>query len=124
MTWFCAHIIIGMKPKEGVPNQIDVWENIVLLEASTVEEAGSMANALGKEEEGIDDGLTVNGEPAVRIFAGVRKLVRVSNPHPLDLDNDRPVSKTEVTYSEYTVDDEESLLRLASGESIEVQYVA
>jgi hypothetical protein len=123
MTWFTASIVIGMKRKDEKGGPIIVLENAVLIEAATSEEARLKAEEIGKTEASLDDGLTINGAPALRIFAGVRKIINVSNPEPYDLDQDPPTSGTEVTYSEFEVPDEDTLYRLASGDAVDLRYV-
>jgi hypothetical protein len=123
MTWFAASIIIGIKPIEDLNGAILVHENIVLIEASDADEAIDKARKIGEAEASIDDDLTLNGLPARRIFAGVRKLINISNPPPYDMDQDRPTDGTEITYSVYEVPNIEALKRLANGEETEVLYI-
>lgn len=123
MTWFAASIIIGMKRVDDADGPILVHENVVLFEASNGEEAIHKARAAGEAEAAIDDDLRLDGEPAKRIFAGVRKVITISNPPPYDLDQDRPTDGTEITYSVFEVSDDEALRRLASGEQTEVAYI-
>lgn len=122
MTWFAAHIVIGMKRRDGI-GPISVYENVVLVEALSPSEARQISINMGKAEAEIDDTLTIGGQPAVRIFAGTRKIVNVSNPDSVDLDQDRPVSGTEITYSEFEVSDDAALQRFAHGETVEVRYL-
>lgn len=122
MTWFAAHALIAIRRIDSV-GPISIYENVLLLEADSSEQAKALAAKLTEAEVAIDDGLTINGVVAVRKFAGVRKVISVSNPDPLDLDKDRPVSGTEITYSEYEVESEAVLQRLAAGEAVDVRYV-
>jgi hypothetical protein len=48
------------------------------------------AQAIGRAEAAIDDGVEIDGKPAAYKFAGVRRITNVSNPPPLDLDRDSP----------------------------------
>lgn len=122
MTWFAANIVIGMKRRDAI-GPISIYENVVLIEAKTAGEARRIASQLGEAEEKLDDGLTIDDSPAVRVFAGIRKIITVSNPDPLDLDQDRPTTGTEITYSEFEVPDEDALRRFALGETIDVRYL-
>ena len=122
MTWYAAHIVIGMKRRDG-KGPISVHENALLIEAETREEAGRVASREGEKNADSDDGLTIDGEPGDYIFAGVRKIITVSNPGPLDQTEDRPTTGTEITYSEFQVPDEEALRRLGQGESLDIWYV-
>ena len=124
MTWFTASVLIAIKPEGYVSGSIQVYENMYLIEASTAHDAARKAEALGRQEASIaDDDLTIDAKLATRVFVGIRKLISVSNPEPLDLDQDRPVDGTEVTYAVYQVADEAALARLAEGEQVEVLYL-
>jgi len=122
MTWYAAHIIIGMKRRDG-KGPISVHENVFLIEAETFDEAGRIASSEGEQQASLDDGLTVDGAPADYIFAGVRKIITVSNPDPLDQTKDRPATGTEITYSEFEVPDEADLRRLGQGETLDIRYI-
>lgn len=122
MTWFAASIIVGMKRCDG-KGSISVLENVILLEADSITAAQHAAFERGKLEASDDDGLTINGKPAEYIFAGVRKVVTISNPAPLDSAEDRPTSGSEITFSEFEVPDETVLHRLGQGKTVEIIYV-
>jgi len=123
MTWYAAHIVIGMKIVNAEAGPISAYENVVLIEAKTSQEALAYATGVGEAEANLDDGLEVDGMPAKRIFAGVRKLITVSNPESLDLEEDRPSTGTEITYSEFEVENIDALFHLGSGESVIVHYL-
>lgn len=124
MTWFTASVLIAIKPQDYVSGSIQVYENMYLIEASTAHDAARKAEALGRQEASITaDDLTIDDKPATRVFVGIRKLISVSNPAPLDLDQDRPIDGTEVTYAVYQVADEAALNRLAAGGQVEVLYL-
>ncbi|MFT3808167.1 DUF4288 domain-containing protein [Arenimonas sp.] len=122
MTWYAAHILIGVRRADGRSSETLVHENIVLLEAVSSQMALEKAQEIGREEAVIDDQMTIDDAPAIRQFIGVRKMVNVSNPHPLDADQDRPVSGTEISYLEFRVSNER-LADLAAGESVELEYL-
>lgn len=121
MTWYCAHVIIGMH-KKGAQSPIDVYENVFLVEANSPEEAYEQAELFGKVEADLDDGLTIDDVPAVRVFAGIRKLISISNPGLLSQDQTPPVHGTELTYSEYQVPDLKTLMKLGEGETVDLRY--
>jgi len=123
MAWYTASIIIAIRPRDEPNSDFLVHENLLLIDARTASEARVAARKLGEEEATLDDDLTIDGLPAVREFIGVRKIVTVSNPHPMNQDQDRPADGTEVSYSVYRVSDRSALQRLASGESVEVEYL-
>ncbi|MBT2116781.1 hypothetical protein KK141_05795 [Dyella sp. LX-66] len=123
MTWFAASLIVGIK-RIGVTHGPSVaYENVVLIEAGTAAEALHKARDHGDAYVSVDDGLTLNGEPAIRVFAGIRKLTIVSNPYPLDLDQGRPTSGTEVTYSLFELESDDALALLAAGEEVSLRYI-
>jgi hypothetical protein len=117
MSWYAAHTIMYVKFKDGRQTTYPFWENIILIEADSDEEAMSSAIARAKEDTGDSDGtFTWEGRPATWCFAGVRKLVECE-----DADN-KPGDGTEITYLEMEVDGEESLARLVNGEPVIVRY--
>ncbi len=54
--WYAAHIVMYVKRKEDTGGKIPVWENILLIRASSEEEAFEKARQRGEEDEGDDDG--------------------------------------------------------------------
>lgn len=123
MMWYAAHLVIGFIPLNEPQAPILVHENVVLVEAPSETDALRKANTIGQTEATLQDGLTVSGVPAKRVFAGVRKLITVSNPEPSDLDQERPSDGTEITYSVYKVPNQEELKKLAAGLAVPMQYV-
>ena len=93
-----------------------MFEDFYLLEAATRDDAVQEAERIGKELAALDDGLTLNGKPAERVYLGIRKLRSVYNPVPLDIDADKPVHGTELTHSYYEVSDFETAIKLGKGE--------
>ncbi len=64
------------KLKSGVQDRFTVWENVYLIEADDFETAAIKGEEFGRRDEGDDGGsLTVDDEPAVQVFAGIRKVV-------------------------------------------------
>ena len=122
MTWYCAHIIIGIRKKADDQSPISVEEDVVLLEADSFDEAMKKAEILGKQEEMLDDALTVNDMPAIRIFAGVRKVISIRNEMP-PADEVPPSHGSEVTYSMFEVSDMETLMKLGRGEVVTLRYI-
>lgn len=124
MTWFCAHVIEAIELLEGPQTTYPVYENVFLLEASSPAEAEKIAYLIG-QNEAVDDGLTLNDMPAKRVFKGVRKLIKISNPTDSDLDQweDPPIHGTEVTYSYFELVSQEAINNLVTGKSVTVDYV-
>ncbi len=123
MPRYAAHIILYTKFLDGVQDTYPVWENVVMIHAPTSDEAYARADRKGLfEAEG--EGYTYDGRPAAWVFAGVRKL----NECIEDFDPAQQAAGgmeedgTEVTYSSFTLDDEQSLQRLVAGRSVSLVY--
>lgn len=117
MPWYAAHIVMSVRFKDGTQDTYPLWENIVLLEAGSDEEAERKAELKGREGEGDSDGsFRWEDRPATWVFAGVRKVIVCEDPHA------PPGDGIEITYSEMAVDDEESLAKLVRGEPVTVRY--
>lgn len=123
MTWYTASIIMSIRTIEPTQTEIPVYENFVLIEGKTPEEALRKAVEIGENEEKYNDDMTINDKPAKMVYEGIRKLINVSNPDQLDLDNDRPISGTELTYSQYVLENEEQLDDLINGRELLVKYI-
>ena len=123
MTWYAAHIIESIKPMNKKSDNILIYENIVLIEADDEKKALRKAKEYAKKSIGGDETLHIGNEPAIASFAGIRKLIAISNPSPLKQDEDAPTSGTEISYSRYSVKSERDLKKLAKGDPITVEYV-
>jgi hypothetical protein len=118
--WYAAHVIMSVEFKDPADQtSYPLWENIVLVEADSEDEAWTQAKRLGLEEETAGtDGFRWNGRPALWRFAGVRKVIECRSDSP----DDRPTHGAEVSYSQMSVPDKESLAKLVQGEAVEVRY--
>lgn len=130
MAWYSAHIVTYVKFTSGVQDKFPVWENVVLIDAQSVDDAYEQAERLGKEDydgtiEG-SGGLLWEGRPAVWVFAGIRKLIECQDTATTMISRSNggitPISGTEVTYSEMEVESEDALLKLVNGEPVIVHY--
>src|SRR5262245_53680005 len=120
MSWFAARAVMYLKLKEETQDDFLVWENVLLVEASSPSEAETKATALARDEEGDSQGtLTHGGKPATWVFAGLRKMISVSHRGA----DGELTSGDEATYSEYRVADLLSVMKLAAGEAVDVRYV-
>src|SRR5262245_60788107 len=98
MTWYIAHIVMSVRFKDGNQNKYPVWENLVLIEAASEEEAEEKAKVRARRYEGDTHGsLTWEERPATWVFAGIRKVIRCEIPDV------QPTSGMEVSYSEFEV---------------------
>lgn len=50
MTWYAAHIILLTKFLDGVQDSYPIWENIVLINAETSDDAHAIADKKGLTE--------------------------------------------------------------------------
>lgn len=123
MTWFAASVLIAMRTVEMNEGPIQVYENVVLMEAGTTEEALEIARQEADGVVKLDDNLTIDGKPATRSFVGIRKLITIRNPGGLDPDQDPPNTGTELTYSLFEVQTESDLLSLGQGNPVNVTYL-
>ena len=116
MSWYAAHVVLYVEMKQQPQDRFPVWENVVLIEAATEDEAFDKAEVVGRGDEGDDDGsFRWEGEPARWVFAGVRKLTTCEN------EESRPGDGTELTYIQMEVASREALARLVESESVQVE---
>ncbi len=123
MPWYTASIIISCRLKDGKQDVYPVYENFTLFEAKSREKAYDKATNYAKEYVQIDDQLKLNGRPAYWKFEGIRKLIEIRDHLSDELDAERPVSGVELSYSYMEVDGEKNLVKLASGEAVNIYYV-
>ena len=117
MGWYAASIIIYTKFKDGIQDKFPFYENVILIEAPSPEEAFEKAVIRGKEDEGDSEGTYYyDDRPATFVFAGIRKIIECQNA------NDKPVDGTEITYSSMIISEEEAFSRLLKGEGVSVFY--
>ena len=121
MTWYAAHIIEVIKINEDNQPNYPVYENIVLIEADSVENALAKAQEIGRKEyDHTDDSLRVNGHPASSIFSGVRKIVECQNSISSD-STDVLEHGTEVTHLRLSIDADD-LSEYISGKTVSLIY--
>jgi hypothetical protein len=117
MAWFAAHSIMSVEFIDGNQNKYPIWENIILIEATTDEEALEKAKIRSREDESeLDDNFTWEDRPALLVFSGIRKLISFSNSE------EQPSHGVEISYSQMEVTTKDELFRLVKGESVIVTY--
>ena len=116
--WYAAHIIMCVKYKDRIQDKYPVYENIVLIESDSEDDAWEKAEQMGRADEAGDDSFRWDGNPARLEFAGVRKLMECRSTHDLE---DKPATGTEVSYSQMVVG-RDCLERFLEGEPVEVLY--
>lgn len=119
MSWYAAHLVIFARLKGNAPQQsYPVWENIVLIEADSEDEAIRKAELRGREEEGDDDGtFRWTDKPAEWVFAGLRKLTLCQDAQK------RPKNGTELSYTELELGSEQAVYQLMEGEPVCVRFM-
>ena len=116
-TWYSAHIVMFVELANNRQDRFPVWENIVLIEADTEDQAFEKAERCGRRGEGDDGGnFRWGNQPARWVFAGVRKLTECA------LVADRPGDGTEVSYSELEVDSRAAIDQFVTGDPVNVCY--
>src|SRR5687768_2173627 len=112
--WYAAHVIMAYRYCEGEQDRFPVQETVYLIEAASAHEARRKAVAIGEEEGGYDKPSAVYNDVPVRLtFEGVRKVVEC-------LPAEQVGTGTELTYTEFLVDSEESLGKLVDGGGVTV----
>jgi|SRR5688572_5154255 hypothetical protein len=122
MSWYTAHLITYFKLKNAPQDTYTIWENVILVEAIDEVEALTKAQEYGELDAKLDaedETLTVDDQPAVIIFAGVRKIVTVLHRGQ----EGTLESGDEVTFNEFVVTDKESIKKLVAGEEVMVNYI-
>jgi len=122
MTWYVASAIMSIKTN-GKQKNIPIYENFILIEADSPNQALDKAIKISKDETALDDDLYLNGKPAKMVFEGIRKLIKISNPTDRDLDSTPPTTGTELTYSEYLIKTKNQLKNLVAGKSVNIKYI-
>lgn len=124
-TWYAAHIIEYARFLDGVQDSYSLYENIVLIEAETLEEARNEAARIGQAETG--GSVSVNGRDAEMVFAGIRKLIACADTVTAEREREhipfRPAHGTEVSYSFLEIGSTEEFKRFVDGESVQVWYL-
>lgn len=117
MPWYAASVVMYTKFKDGVQDKYPIWENVLLIEAASPDEALERAAKRGKQDEGDSSGTYFyENRPATWVLAGIRKVIECADA------DERPGNGTEITYSQMEVDTEEALSKLANGEPVTVRY--
>jgi hypothetical protein len=118
MSWYAAHLLMSVRVKDGPQDRIPLWENIVLFQAESEDEAFAKAEQRGRVGEGDEDGsFRWGGKPARWVFAGVHKLTEFQDP------DERPCDGTEVSYIEMEAGSEAEIENLLNGEPATIRLV-
>jgi len=117
-TKYAAHLIMAVRFREGVQDRFPCFENVVVVDAETDDDAMQAALACGEQEAAATE-FDWDGRPAIWQFVGVRKLIECRTLGSLE---NRLEPGTEVTYSQFVLSSEDDLRKLADGESVPLTY--
>src|SRR5260221_3782662 len=126
--WYAAHVLILIEPKNRRSRTRLFYENVVLFRGTSAEHVKKKAETLARQESQGDDGgtLTWRGQPARRVFAGIRKVVECQDCTKRAMTSSRPLPPgdgTEVSYSLLRVDGSRNLEKLVRGDAVDVCYL-
>lgn len=127
MTWYAAHIITYVQLLTPGQKQYPVRENVILIGTKTVDDAYLEAEKIGRanfEESEVESTTLWNDQPARWVFGGVRKLVECHNvpSKGTKWDLDVPEHGTEITFSNFFIENEQDLEKIINNESVKVLY--
>ena len=118
MSWYAAHVLMYVRLKDRTQDHFPIWENIILLNANSEEDAFIKAEKRGHEDAGDDDAsFRWAGEPAEWVFAGVRKLTSCEDSER------RPNDGTEITFLEMQVSSKRDIEKLLEGEPVTINVM-
>lgn len=115
MAWYAAHAIMYIEFANK--NSYTIRENIILIEAESVDEAWEKSDKRAKEiTNETNDALVLDESFENWKLAGIRKLISCFD------EENQPEDGTEITYSELEIDDEASFKQLLKGDSVILNY--
>lgn len=121
--WVVVSAIVSLRLRKGKQRHIPLYENFYLMEVLPDEDIWDKAKQFALSQLVEDETLMLNNQPARFHFEGIRKIVSVSNPSSEEYVDSRPISGTELTYSEYSVRTEKQLKKLVNGEAVKILYI-
>jgi len=116
MSWYAASIVVCVKFMDGEQDSYPLWENVVLIEASSENEAFRKAELIGKESDG--DEFYWEDRSAVWEFSGIRKLLSIDTGE----EDGSIIDGTEVTFSQMLLDSKSDLKKFIDGDEVSVIY--
>lgn len=116
MSWYAAHIVLYVQFREGRQLLVPVWENVLLVQADSQEEALTKAEKRGQQDAADDDpSFQWGGRLARWCFAGVRKLTQYEP-------NKQPEDGSKITYSQLRFHSLDDVRRFVDGQRVAVYY--
>lgn len=125
MKWFSASVIMYAKVDNDEHESIPVWENIILIEAESFEDAHKIAQSKAiLDASNPDQTLTYDDKPCKILYGGIRKIIECSND---DIEDDNPSetisSGTELSYSQFIVKNTNDLNKLINNDDVYLYYI-
>jgi len=116
MTWYTARLIFYTKFKDGIQDKYPIHEKIVLIEATTFDDAREKAFQIGNEKYAgfINKEYSYEGRPATVIFAGASKH------YDLVEEEDWLRHTTEASFTFFDVMSKADLTKLTTGNEVTV----
>jgi hypothetical protein len=121
MTWYAAHIISHFEFQDHAKREIPVYEDIVLIEANSDDQARAKAEQYLTENYQTDrptpstQSDTWNGHPGIWVVDGIRKIIEAEAPYQRS-------EGIEISYSQYLCPDSDTVRALVNGESVSLIY--
>lgn len=119
-TWYAASIVIALPTSDDPDMPIGFYENVMLIEAPDAQAAAAEAHRLGALEAPVHDDFTIDGRPVKPFYAGLRKLMTISNPPDREQDSVPPVSGSEISFSFLQARNRADLDRYLREEAVEL----
>jgi len=116
MTWYAAHLIEYIKVLHEAQETFPLYENVVLIQAPSVEDAHSEAERIGRFAAENAGDIWLDERPSQMVFGGVRKLIECQDGEM------QPQHGTEVSYSQMEAGSEGDITKLVQGEAVTVLY--
>jgi hypothetical protein len=113
--WYCVHAILFLEQKEGEQHHYVAWEHLYLVEASNPDQAKEKGVIRAQQDES-DSGTMLDDRPVRLKYATIRKVVECQ-------DRGQPPSDgSEISYTEYLVENPDEFKRLIQAEPAQVIY--
>lgn len=111
MSWYAAHAIMYFRDGTEDQDVFKVWENILLIEAASREEAFEKGEKRARMDAAVEE------ELAGWSFAGIRKVVDCFSASSFDNET-RPGDGAEITFCQYEIQGRSAISQLAEGKDV------
>jgi hypothetical protein len=123
-TWYGAHLLIAFESRQAQLAKCNiVGESVVLLLADSPETAHSMATEIGKARASICGKVLLDNIEYETKYLGTRKIISISNaPNRQQLSASIPGPFTELSFSEFEIENGQDLRSLLMGNDVPLWY--